>query len=181
MKVMVHLISPPNPKENISRTRPSAAPHRHRERKGIDGLVVWFRVSVFFVQIGESLVGGIDSFCASFVSFSLVPEPVKVCGVLLDPNMSLLGFMKDRTKPALMWVVTSSIGFGETSGLGLSSEFFEFLVKEWSMAVFEEPLMRTSSYGVCSYWGLSSIRWPLLTLEFDCLVWSLRSFGAVWM
>ena len=109
---MVHLISPPNPKENISRTRPSAAPvadasHHHRERscvvsvfissvlisskwipcvcgcgyalrKGIDGLVVWFRVSVFFVQIGELLVGGIDSLCASFVSFSLVPGPVKV-------------------------------------------------------------------------------------------------------
>lgn len=105
-----------------------------------------------------------------------------------------------------MWVVTSSIGFGETclrqvnggygcsilfsisfgswywrSGLELSSEFFEFLVKEWSVAVFEESLMRAFSYGVCSYWGLSSIRWPLLTLEFDCLVWSLRSFGAVWM
>ncbi|KAF3587188.1 hypothetical protein F2Q69_00031807 [Brassica cretica] len=74
-----------------------------------------------------------------------------------------------RTKPALM------------SGLELSSEFFEFLVKEWSVAVFEESLMRAFSYGVRSYWGLSSIRWPLLTLEFDCLVWSLRSFGAVWM
>ncbi|KAH0866424.1 hypothetical protein HID58_083635 [Brassica napus] len=85
------------------------------------------------------------------------------------------------TKPALMWVVTSSIGFGETCLRQVNGEFFEFLVKEWSVAVFEESLMRAFSYGVCSYWGLSSIRWPLLTLEFDCLVWSLRSFGAVWM
>ncbi|WZZ27930.1 hypothetical protein YC2023_011331 [Brassica napus] len=59
-----------------------------------------------------------------------------------------------RTKPALMWVVTSSIGFGETC-----------LRQEWFVAVFEESLMRAFSYGVCSYWGFSSIRWPLLTLE----------------
>ncbi|KAF3598193.1 hypothetical protein DY000_02024417 [Brassica cretica] len=34
------------------------------------------------------------------------------------------------------------------SGLELSSEFVEFLVKEWSVAVFEESLMRAFSYGV---------------------------------